>query len=263
MSTTAPTRWSEVPGAVRAALAAGFVKAADGFPVLSQLADVAGWRHGDLNAHWGGPRPVANLLVGAALGSLGGYGAGRLADALLPDRYFTPGAAARRGAIMGAVLGAVPGAYQGMSNLANGGTPFDAWPVVPPDPRAALTAVVGGLAEKTALDKQSAGLFEPAIERDEFNRAVMDDPFTPMRLRAATAGMVEAASATRGSDWVSPWDVAKIAFGAGGGLVSGVIAGKALGALAGLTPEGQAGLQRLGLWGGIISAVVPKALGLR
>lgn len=260
MPETAPTRWSEVPGAVRAAIAVGFTKTAEGVPGLSQLADVAGWRHGDLNAMWGGPRPVTNLLVGAALGSLGGYGVGRLADAVLPDRYFNPGAAARRGALVGALLGATPAVYQGLANTAHGGSVLDRWPVIPPD---GTPPAVAPDPVKVGLDKQSAGLFDPVIERDEFNRVVMADEFTPMRLRAATAGLVEAASAVRGSDWVSPWDVAKIAFGAGGGLVSGVIAGRALGALAGLTPEGMQGVQRIGLAAGILNAVVPRALGLR
>lgn len=263
MSETAPTRWDEVPGAVRAALARGLTKSAEGLPVISQLADVLGWRDGELNAHWGGPRPLTNLLVGSALGSLGGYGVGKAVDAVLPDRFFAPGAASRRGAVLGAVLGGLPGAYQAHSNLRDGGGLLDRWPYMTATPQDAQAAAAGPAAVFGGLAKQSAGLFDPVIERDEFARMVMNDPFAPPQLRAATAGLVEAAGAVRGGDWVSPWDVAKIAVGAGGGLVSGVIAGKALGALAGLTPEGMQGVQRIGLAAGILNAVVPRALGLR
>jgi hypothetical protein len=105
-------------------------------------------------------------------------------------------------------------------------------------------------------------IFDPIIERDRFNAAIMQDINTPMQLRAATAGLVEAAGAVRGSDWISPFDVAKISVGAGAGLVSGLIAGKALGLLAGLTPYGQEKVQQLGMWSNVLSSVVPRALGL-
>lgn len=243
MPYTPPTYWADVPGAVRAALAEPFVKQADGVPGLTTLADVLGWRAGDLNAHWGGPRPATNAIVGAALGSLGGYGVGRLAEQFLPERYFEPGAVRRRGAILGGMLGVAPAAYQALDNARATGDPasvFSQWPQT----------------------KEAADFFDPIIPRDEFNRAVMQDPFTPLPLRATTAGLVEAADAVGGgSGFVSPWTVARIAVGAGAGLVSGVIAGRALGFLAGLTPEAQRKIQQVGLWSGVLREVVPKALG--
>jgi hypothetical protein len=41
------------------------------------------------------------------------------------------------------------------------------------------------------------------------------------------------------------------------------VAGKALSALAGLTPEGQNKLQDMGLWGGMMHAIVPSIFGRR
>jgi hypothetical protein len=118
MSITKPTRWADVPAAVRAALAdlTAARKAAGELPVLSQLADAAGWRAGPINAFWGGPRPLANMLVGSALGGLGGYGVGRIAEKFLPPEYFEPGAIRRRAALLGAGLGGVPGLYQWYDN---------------------------------------------------------------------------------------------------------------------------------------------------
>lgn len=255
MEYTPPTHWVDVPTAVRAALGDPFVKRADGepqvgpdgVPVVKHLADVLGYRAGGVNAFWGGPRPVSNLIIGSGLGALGGYGLGRLAEQFLPARYFEPGAMRRRGAVLGAVAGAVPAAWQGYDNIRQSGgdtaAVFDRWP-------------------KEASEKVAIDLFEPVIHRDEFNRQVMAFDGTPMPVRAATAGLVEAASSVGGSNYVSPWDVAKIAVGAGAGLISGVIAGKALGFLAGLTPEGQQGVQNIGLWTGLLTSVVPRALGL-
>jgi len=246
--------WIEVPAAVRAALLDPFVKKADGeegLPVLRNGADVLGWRAGELNANWGGPRPLTNLLIGAGLGSLGGYGVGRLAEQFLPDRYFEPGALRRRGALIGGALLSAPALYQGFDNIRQTG---ELGSVVRPWPAP----------EKAAAYKEAVDMFNPTIHRSAFSQAVFGDPNTPAPLQAATVGLVEAASATRGgSEFVSPWDVARIAVGAGAGLMSGVIAGKALGTLAGLTPEGQRGIQQMGLWTGVLNSVVPPALKLR
>jgi len=251
---TPPKYWDDVPNAVRTALERPFYKQADGLPGLTTAADVLGWRAGDVNAHWGGPRPVTNLIVGSALGSLGGYGIGRLAEEFLPQQYFEPGGMRKRMAILGGALGAAPAAYQAYDNIRNtqrAGSVFDQWPA------------------KLSIDSGTWGrsnneLFEAYIPRDQFVAALMADPNTPKPLRAASAGLVEAAGAIGSNNgWVSPWDVARVAVGAGAGLASGVIAGKTLGVLAGLSPTAQRQIQSTGLWAGVVKSVVPTALGLR
>jgi len=247
-----PRTWEEVPWAVRRALEQPFRKRANGIPGIETAADVLGWRAGDLNSHWGGPRPVTNLLIGSALGAAGGWGLGRLAEQFLPERYFDKDAVRRRAMLLGAAAGALPPAWQATHNIRATGdlsSVFDQWP---PQTKAGADA----------WNRGGQDLFDPIIHRDQFNQAVWADPFTPPRLQAATSGLVEGASAIRGgSDYVSPFDVARIAMGAGAGLVSGVIAGKALGMLAGLTPEAQRKIQDVGLWSGTIKSVIPQVLG--
>lgn len=250
MTYAPPRTWAEVPAAVRAGLARPFAKRADGTPGLAHLADVMGWRAGGgpLSDWRGGPRPLANTLIGAGLGALGGYGVGRLGEFLLPERYFTPGAARKRLAILGGALGAVPGAWQAYDNHRQSGGELSSLLAPWPYP------------EKEAGEKFS-GLYDPNIPRDPFVQMVMGDQNTPFPLRAMTAGLVEAASAVRGTDLVSPMDIARVAVGAGSGLVSGVIAGKALGIIAGLTPQGQQKLQDAGMLFGVLKNTVPQALG--
>jgi hypothetical protein len=60
---------------------------------------------------------------------------------------------------------------------------------------------------------------------------------------------------------IRPIDVIHGIASAGVGLATATLAGKALSAMAGLTPAGQAKLQDLGLWGGMMHAVVPSLFG--
>lgn len=78
--------------------------------------------------------------------------------------------------------------------------------------------------------------------------------YAPPAATGAMAGMVSGAAAAKRSNWVSPMDVARMAWGAGSGALSGIIAGKVAGGLAGLNSRGQKQLQRMGLWGGLLSA---------
>lgn len=230
-----------------------FTKRADGesgLPGLNTAADVLGWRAGPLNANWGGPRPLTNLLIGAGLGSLGGYGIGRLAEEFLPEKYFKEKGLRNRGALLGGLLGGAFPMYQAFDNVRETGrlgSITEAWP-----PKQACE-----------LTKEAFEPFNPTIHRSQFSQYVFGDDNTPPALQAATAGLVEAASAVSGREFVSPFDVARVAAGAGTGLVSGLIAGKALGVLAGLSPEARNGIQRIGMWSGILNSVIPPALGLR
>lgn len=214
-------------------------------PGLTQLSDVMGWTAGPINAHWGGPRPLANILIGAGLGSLAGRGASYITNAIAPEGVLDKERHRKKMTILGGVLGALPGAYQGYDNIRTGNQLWDSWP------------------HKTASDeyyKEAMNNFDPLINRNHFNNSVLNDPFTPPHIRAATAGVVSAASSVRGSNLVSPWDVARIAISAGSGSMSGLILGRTLGVLAGLSSEQQKNLQNVGWWAGVLKSVVPQAL---
>jgi hypothetical protein len=263
MQSSPPTTWAEVPSAVRVALAAARTKLAEGgLPVVAPAADVLGWRAGPLNAHWGGPRPLTNTLIGAGLGALLGGSGGWLAEQFFPEGTFQPGGPRKRLAVLGAGVGALPGLYQAYDNLRAGQGVADAWPP-PADPTPAHSALAGSPVAAVLAGKEAADPFFPVIHRDRFQQAVFADPFTPPNVQAGAAGLVEAASAVRGLPVVTPWDVARIAVGGGSGLASGYLTGKVFGVLAGLTPERQRDLQQAGLWAGVLKAVVPQALGFK
>jgi hypothetical protein len=218
--------------------------------------------------------PLVNTLAGAALTGATGYGLGWLGEHVLPDKYFEKGKLRRTLGLLGAGVGAIPGVLQAVDNTVQGRNPVAPWP--PPSPTTdvdpVLTKANAALAELFDDDKAAeddgpqaeAGALDhaPVIERDHFNRVLWSDPMTPVPDRAAAVGLVEAAGLARGdSPLISPYDVARIAVGAGSGYVSGLIVGRTLGALAGLRPETQESLQRAGTWAGIIKGIVPAVLG--
>lgn len=142
--------------------------------------------------------------------------------------------------------------------------------------------------EKTAaFDAGDSGaLFFPSIPVDAFNRAVWNDtahpgsaqnnPFgtkspwgdnnqplgTPPPVAAAVTGVVAGTGAALNQTHVSPWEVAMTAgLAAGKGYLGGLVLGKTVGALAGLSPKAQKGLQQLGLWSGMLSGAVNSLFG--
>lgn len=287
--------WEEVP--IAAVL--GFVKAAADpaqVPPPMKLGDVMKYPQMAYQAPQkllGGPNALSASLVGGLLGAAGGYGLGWLGEQLLPDEYFEPGKLRRTGAIAGGLGLAAPGLMAGLG----GGdwlTPFDKMEMPPEVKKAAtfidraLTEGLGpcesvmdncGVAEKIAEDE--AGLFAPTIPVDAFNNVVWagvspPNPFgtrnpydgsgdltaTPPQIAAAASGLVSGASALRGgAEFISPYDISRVAMGAGAGWLSGALVGQTLGALAGLRPEQQKKLQEAGLWGGLLTQVVPLAFG--
>lgn len=137
--------------------------------------------------------------------------------------------------------------------------------------------------EKQARQMES-GLIAPSIPVDAFNRVVWNDvrkgsnmynPYgtkspwgtneqqmhTPPALASATTGLVSGIGAMAGSPIISPATVISGLASAGVGLATANLAGRALGALAGLTPEAQHKLQDMGMWAGMLHAVIPPVLG--
>jgi hypothetical protein len=79
--------------------------------------------------------------------------------------------------------------------------------------------------------------------------------------QAAATGVAASAAQLAGSLLVSPWDVGRIAVGAGSGLFSGLLVGKMMRVLTGLTPAAAEQLQRAGVWAGVVNAITPMAYG--
>lgn len=234
------------------------VKSASG--AFRPLFDALQYTPNKFNAVFGGPTPLAGMLAGGALGAGLGYGGGYLTEKLLGPKVLEPGRLRKALAAAGGVLGASPAAYLGTVgarlNAEDGKNPMTAF--VEPN-------VMFGKAgwDKRAEELAGAGgWFLDDIPVDAFNRVVWSDPNTPLGIRAATAGLLEGASQLRGgAQFVSPFDVGRIAAGMGSGLVSGMLVGKALGGLAGLTPDAQNVLKATGMFAGALTNIVPKAFG--
>ena len=245
----------------------------------------------------GGPNALSTTLVGGALGGLGGYGLGYLYDKTVPrtlkrlvgkNTRSMVGKDGRPivdemddvidedGSNMAAVLGTLGaaggsafGLGRGYTAATQGHSILSPYPWTNADPQFQKASEATG------------GLFVPSIPVDAFNRAVWNstspNPFgtkdrfgdneqpmyTPPFVAASMGGVVSAAGAARGSNYVSPWDVAQVVSHAGinaglGGLAgsaTGLLAGKVLGALAGLTPGAQQYLQQTGLWAGALTGL--------
>jgi hypothetical protein len=131
------------------------------------------------------------------------------------------------------------------------------------DPVIQYRAIVGKLDPANDPNANRIGpggmaLNEPGIHVNTFGTPknyTQANPYTSPASAAMAAGLVHGASASRGgSNWVSPMDVGRIAIGAGSGLLSGIVAGKILGALAGLSPVAVNNVKRIGIWAGGLNA---------
>lgn len=220
------------------------VKRAD--PVVQAVAGAANLVPTPLNDLVGGATPLAGMLSGGALGALAGYGGGYLAESLFGPHVTRKGKLRKFLAAMGGVAGAAPGAWMwSISSREN------------PDASVWKTLVNPWPHTDEAI---KAG--QSAIPRNQFGQVVWADEQTPLPIRAATNGLLTAAGELRGgANLITPMDVAKVAIGMGSGYVSGVLVGKTLGALAGLTPDAQSAVRRSGTWAGVLTSVVPMAFG--
>ncbi len=128
------------------------------------------------------------------------------------------------------------------------------------------------------LDQQSFNqqsslppMYQPTVPVAQFNNAMWNDvrkgmtngfdDHTPPQYAAATTGLMSGISANNNSPIIRPIDVVTGIASAGVGLATAHIVGKTLSALAGLTPAGQNKLQDMGLWGGMMHAIVPSMFG--
>ena len=255
---------------------------------LKPLANVYDWPGSVL----GGPNALTRTLTGAALGSAMGYGGGWLMEHLFPDKYIDRGKLRRNLAILGGLSGgAIPAYFFGRPAVAQDGmagwtktsadystvpAPFRA--IIGTDEQPARQTRPGVL--KAALDRlqvneeelvdeclekaaiSAGGAFLPRIPVDQWNNVMLRAPGVSPPIRAAAAGLVNAAAASHGgAKLVSPFDVGRIAMGMGSGAVSGMLVGKTIGALAGLAPDAQDAVFKAGVGAGLLANVVPLAFG--
>lgn len=234
--------------------------------VLIKSAAIPGISHAFEFGHkmLGGPTPLANAIVsGLMLGGLG-YGAGTVAENMFPEEYVERGKLRRTMGLAG--LGA--GGLLGLNNAVaiNNRRPdigfWKSW--VTPN-----TASVHP-PEKQGFDQfgfSQPSLFAPTVSVPQFNQAAWQDvqrgmynggsQFTPPAYAAAATGLMTGISTAQRSPIIRPVDVIRGIASAGVGLATANIAGRALSAMAGLTPLGQQKLQDMGLWGGMMHAIVP------
>jgi len=257
------------------------------------LKDVGGIWEG-ANKVIGGPSPLTNVLVGGLLGGGLGYGAGALAEQVLPEQ-FERGKLRRTLAAVGAAPFIGHGLWKATANarldgdgFLNGAVTRDSTPVKRAMDLLADVEIDGTFAKAamTYAGQFQGGADVKSIPVDAFNQAVWRDvrhgltaernPYgsrdawgdntpplhTPQAVGAMTTGIMSGIDARSGGrGWVSPADIVHGLAGAGVGLATATVAGKALGALAGLRPETQQQLQQAGAFGGILMAVVPPLFG--
>jgi hypothetical protein len=230
------------------------------------------WNTG--NTLMAGPSPLSNGIMTGLLAGGTGYGAGMLAEQLFPERYIERGKLRRTLGLLGALSGAAVAGLGGYANARALRTSF---------PRGLITnnntAVVYPYEKKMQEREKSSmfpgqppALYSPIVSVPQFNQAAWQDVnrgmragnfsnYTPPAYAAATTGLMSGISTSMQSPIIRPIDVIHGIASAGVGLATATLAGKALSAMAGLTPAGQAKLQDLGLWGGMMHAVVPSLFG--
>lgn len=228
------------------------------------------WQYG--NAALGGPNPMSNGIVsGLLLGGLG-YGSGALAEHLFPERYLERGKLRRSLSAAGALAGLGLGAMNANANARAMDTTFLKGlftdnRTVPPFVREKFSYDFG----PDPLARNDTGLYAPSVPVPQFNQAAWMDVQKGMmnprgmhsspQMAAAATGLMSGISTGMRSPIIRPVDVISGIASAGVGLATATMAGKALSALAGLTPEAQNKLQDMGLWAGMLHAVVPPMFG--
>ena len=224
----------------------------------------------------GGPTPLTNALVTGLAGSGIGYGAGTLMENLFPERYLERGKLRRTLAITGLLPGLGLGAMNAATNSAVMGVNYPTGWVTRNDAieRGQVPAIkTSAWPTDPNLVPGDTGLAEPSIDVRRMNDAIWNDArkgmyngfaqHTPPAYAATASGFMTGLSTGVQSPIIRPIDVINGIASAGVGLATATVAGKALSALAGITPAAQEKLQDMGMWGGMMHAIVPAMLGIR
>ena len=186
------------------------------------------------------PSPLASMLVLGSLGGLAGKATGKAIEFVGGSPVLS-----RNASLIGAGLGLIPGAAMIAANIHNN--------------KPALTGDVLSLPSK----KYSAERYKECslIKVDTVQDYVWSDPALPPTLAAATSALVEGANrlSPRRNEmpFITPSDVGRMAVGLGSGYLSGLVVGKVLGGLFGVSDKSQQVLQRSGAAAGLLKSVVP------
>lgn len=112
---------------------------------------------------------------------------------------------------------------------------------------------------KTASAREKRGYFGlPPINVNDFNQQIWADASrgqTPMQSAGFVTNTLNQTSDNVGSNWVTPGQVINTMVNAGIGYGTAWLAGKTLGALAGVSPQTQEKLQEIGTWGGMMQGI--------
>lgn len=232
-----------------------------------------------------GATPLSNALVSGLMAGGVGYGTGALLEQLFPERYLERGKLRRTLGLAGAGAGVGLGFNNALANSRRMNTSIWKGWVTPNDAAGPYNPAtkIGSAEEQikqalmplqgSGISAHDPALSYPSINVPQFNAAIWQDSrlgmtngfnqHTPPAYAAAASGLMTGLGTGLQSSIIRPSDVIRGIASAGVGLATANVAGRALSALAGLTPEAQNKLQDMGLWGGMMHAIVPSMLGMR
>lgn len=230
----------------------------------------------------GGATPLTNaLLTSLTAGGLG-YGAGALMENLFPERYMERGKLRRTLGTLGVLGGIGYGAMGARVNSRANDKPFwQGWFIhndsVPKYKMPEFNVKMGyDITPEGWLNPAThgnSGILAPSVDVQRMNDAIWRDSqkglyngfqqHTPPAYAATASGLMTGLSTGLQSPIIRPIDVVRGIASAGVGLATATVAGKALSALAGITPAAQEKIQDMGLWGGMMHAIVPAMMGFR
>ena len=191
-----------------------------------------------------------------------GYGTGTLLEHLIPDTYLERGRFRNPMAIAGLLGGMGIGAMNAgeTARQLNQGY-LKSWVTSnnTPIPKAAAASFTNLQAPIIKVDAFNRAIWADA--RTGYNQTGIIDGHTSPAIAAATTGLMSGIASQARSPIISPSTVIYGLASAGVGLATANIAGRTLGALAGLTPAAQSQLQSAGMWAGMLHAVIPPLFG--
>jgi hypothetical protein len=222
--------------------------------LLDRLGVISQFWDGEIAGIPNRPGPLSSMLVLGSLGAATGNIAGRIAGR---TNMFDRKRAKRMGTLIGGGLGLLPGLGYAYMNYAAGKPPLS-----------------GDVLNMPRLEGIKTSYVDPLmfsrpdlIPVERMQQMIWEDPRVagrlPVSVAAAASALVEGASRQRprAFPYVTPTEIARMAMGMGAGYTGGMLAGKALGALFGVSDQSQQVLRETGAAAGVIRSFIPLAFG--